>query len=381
MFIFQNLRAMIAQNIMWIIAPFLFLLVPKTILWFPIILGLLAWRTRNINQWPKWISASVPLWFAFLSLVSTIWAAFPDQQFILSIKQLYGVSFISASIILLSVIPPNQFRIFHYVFRRLVPIIMLVYLVIAISPHIHIEWAIYNRMFITLAVLNVVSMAYYIDQKKWRSAIFIYVLSLSVLYHSESSAALLVTFISYPLLLLSSCFFQIMRPIFMVLCPLIILTFPFIMPYIWNFLPQFEFLNTPSNGGRLEIWYGLSKVIAQNWFYGWGHEVTRFIELPIDHIFFLEATSAHPHNMAIQAWIEFGIIGAMPLAFIWYKLFSKANSPVMLVTLIGLFTVGSLSYNVWKTIWICLCVFAWFNARASEINHNRVGDQNPITAA
>lgn len=355
---------MIARYSVWIIAPFLFLITPKILSGWPLIMGISSWFSRNLNQFPKWISASVPLWFGFFGIVSIAWAAFPDVQLDFFMQRLPGLFVIAFMVLTLSITQAHYFQLFHAVWRRLVPITLWLFLVIMVSfPHHGFVLSDYNRMFVIIAVLSAPIIAQFMMNKGIRGAVYFYILLCGVLYLSESSAAFSVALLSLPLYLLSTRFFNAVKIVFMLFVPFFIIIMPFVMPYVWDWAQTMPMLNNLSTGGRLEIWYGLSTIISQHWGYGLGYDVTRFLDLPINHVFFTNEATTHAHNMAIQMWIEFGIIGALALALVWFELIRRASTPIMVITLFSLFMIGSLSYGVWQNDWLGLCVFAWFYAR------------------
>ncbi len=335
--------------VFWVVAPFLFLIAPKILAGFPFIMAAVVWSSRNYNQWPKWIAGSVPLWFGLLGIVSIAWAAFPDQQLDFFMQRLPGLIVVGLTIVTLSVVPEQYFKIFHFIWRKMVPIVLVVFLGLAFSPSIGVEWAAYNRMFVVIAILLITTFSFFLERGENRRAFILYALLCIVLWFSEATAGFMVGLLSLPLLYIvqnQTCF-KVLRVSSMIIAPILVLSLPFILPYIWTHVQEFEFLNDPSTGGRIEIWHGLSNLIAQNWGYGWGYDVTRFVELPLEHVFIPDEKALHPHNMAIQAWIEFGIVGALGLAVIWFQLLRHAKTPAVLLTLIGLFIIGSLSYGVW----------------------------------
>lgn len=65
-------------------------------------------------------------------------------------------------------------------------------------------------------------------------------------------------------------------------------------------------------GARIDIWsFAVSKAAQKPWL-GWGFESARNFEPVIPN---------HPHNMAIQAWLELGVPGLLLLAGLWTAIF------------------------------------------------------------
>src|SRR5436190_23671517 len=63
---------------------------------------------------------------------------------------------------------------------------------------------------------------------------------------------------------------------------------------------------------RLEIWDFVSRYALRHPLHGFGIEATRAVEaFDSQQIYQKKATILHPHNFAIQMWIEFGLIGGL----------------------------------------------------------------------
>lgn len=62
---------------------------------------------------------------------------------------------------------------------------------------------------------------------------------------------------------------------------------------------------------RLENWDFLSRRIHENPWTGFGLDSTRAMVFDTDQLYFKGNTIVHPHNLALQIWIEFGVGGAV----------------------------------------------------------------------
>ena len=115
-------------------------------------------------------------------------------------------------------------------------------------------------------------------------------------------------------------------------------------------------------GNRLEIWDYVSRYALQKPLLGYGIEAAREITDFDSHQIFQKGTSIlHPHNFALQLWLEFGVIGALcGAALISYLLhamrvsLSVAQGRIALPTLIAALSVASTGYGMWQGWWLGL---------------------------
>lgn len=121
-----------------------------------------------------------------------------------------------------------------------------------------------------------------------------------------------------------------------------------------------------SAGNRLEVWDYISRYALQNPLYGFGVEATRSVkEFDSAEIFQRGKTILHPHNFALQAWIEFGLIGAISTcALVIYSLqkiqkdFQYGSQRIFLPTFCMLVSIGATGYGVWQGWWLGLILMA-----------------------
>jgi O-antigen ligase len=114
-------------------------------------------------------------------------------------------------------------------------------------------------------------------------------------------------------------------------------------------------------GARMEIWDYVSRYALQNPLYGFGVEATRQVQhFGSGEIYQQGQTILHPHNFALQLWMEFGLIGVtLGAALIGYLLLqmkhlSVAQSRVTLPTLVAVLSVASTGYGMWQGWWLGL---------------------------
>jgi O-antigen ligase len=141
------------------------------------------------------------------------------------------------------------------------------------------------------------------------------------------------------------------------------MTFPALALYAYQFQdavnasPYFGH-NGAFGGQRLEIWHGVAeKVLARPWL-GYGTEATRVLHFDFKK-YFPGGTVLHPHNLALQIWIEFGLFGIVAAcAALVYLLRAicvdmdgiarRAALPTFMMSLL----IGSTAYGMWQGWWI-----------------------------
>ncbi len=115
---------------------------------------------------------------------------------------------------------------------------------------------------------------------------------------------------------------------------------------------------------RLDIWtFASARVLERPWF-GWGLDASRT---------FGPAVPLHPHDAALQLWLELGVIGAALAAVFWAAVFwfagvrAEDDRPVggaWAATAAAYLTLGALSFGVWQEWWLALGAVAFAAALA-----------------
>lgn len=138
-----------------------------------------------------------------------------------------------------------------------------------------------------------------------------------------------------------------------------IFTAPWLAQYMFNAMPaligDIEWFQQSYALNRLEIWDYIGRYIEANPYYGFGIEVTRSID-NFDSAFLYDekATVLHPHNFALQFWIEFGVIGAaFSSVLIGYILRALMQMEAQyarlgLVVFMGLLCPAATAYGLWQ---------------------------------
>ncbi|MEM8917163.1 MAG: O-antigen ligase family protein, partial [Pseudomonadota bacterium] len=162
---------------------------------------------------------------------------------------------------------------------------------------------------------------------------------------------------------------------------LYILTAPWIFVAIYQpAIEQFRDWTSASAGARLEIWRAVGGLSLERPVFGWGPEAIGKMEgIFSEDDFFMNRsnhlTAHHPHNFALQAWLDLGAIGAIVVtALIILAFFRISHLPRPLAAAgVGMMTAlivgGSLSPGLWQAWWIsaiCLAVCQFIIATRSD---------------
>jgi O-antigen ligase len=138
---------------------------------------------------------------------------------------------------------------------------------------------------------------------------------------------------------------------------------PFVTPYMFKHAGLFrasELLVESSASQRLEIWDFIGRKIQEAPFLGQGMYATRFIEdFETAQIYYYSSTLMHPHNAALQLWLEFGVLGAIAgtaaiALFLWtcYRTENQPAQRLYLTVFCMLFLVALLGWGMWQAWWL-----------------------------
>lgn len=124
-----------------------------------------------------------------------------------------------------------------------------------------------------------------------------------------------------------------------------------------------------SAGHRLLIWSFAGDRIAERALAGWGLDASRAIPGGEDPIRAGETwMPLHPHNAALQQWLELGVPGALLFALLvglawsalacveWPPLFAAAAGASLTTAFVGCFA----TYGIWQEWWLGVLWFSFF---------------------
>ncbi len=153
-----------------------------------------------------------------------------------------------------------------------------------------------------------------------------------------------------------------------------ILTFTLVIllaltPVIVHFLYQqfvldiqnVEWLREAYAGHRIEIWNFVTNYAMNGPFYGYGIEAARYVaQYDHDYIYHTKETVLHPHNFAVQIWIEFGVLGVIAFAGLFYFICDRLaqiphiKRPYAVALFFAVLSVSAFGYGMWQSWWIGL---------------------------
>ncbi len=113
---------------------------------------------------------------------------------------------------------------------------------------------------------------------------------------------------------------------------------------------------------RLENWDFLSRRILENPLTGFGLDSTRYMIFDTEQLYFKNNSIMHPHNIGLQLWIEFGVLGvswALACLTYLYLLFMKFPANIRrlsFVTMCGITVFLLVSWSIWAS-WLLALIF------------------------
>jgi O-antigen ligase len=125
---------------------------------------------------------------------------------------------------------------------------------------------------------------------------------------------------------------------------------------------------------RVAIWRFVDERIADRPFLGWGLNASRFLGEKAELRPSIEVLPLHPHNGALQLWVELGVVGASCGAVLaalaaWRALDPALDAPARaaaMATLASCLVIALTAYGLWQGWWFCLLwlAAAWVVATA-----------------
>ncbi len=192
-------------------------------------------------------------------------------------------------------------------------------------------------------------------------------LILLMLFLSESQSSQLCFVIGLLFLFVFPYARKMAWAVIMVLMAALIILAPFLAQFLFRTVAEnIEGIEWFANGyatNRMEIWEFVGRYALQQPLYGYGIEATRHIkDFDIQMLYHSEPTVLHPHNFAIQLWIEFGLMGAVLSSLFFAYLINTirimplAAARVALPTLFAFISVGATGYGMWQSWWLGECI-------------------------
>ncbi|MBO6560704.1 MAG: O-antigen ligase family protein [Nisaea sp.] len=147
---------------------------------------------------------------------------------------------------------------------------------------------------------------------------------------------------------------------------LLMLGAPWLFADILTLVPDYLSLLPPSFAERLEIWNAASLAVLDQPLLGQGVGAMRGLEVPEalrESYALFKTPTIHPHNAAVQIWLEFGLFGIVAvLAPLWRLVLAIGGKPqparaAALSALAAGLVIASVSYGIWQETWLGIIGF------------------------
>lgn len=152
-----------------------------------------------------------------------------------------------------------------------------------------------------------------------------------------------------------------------------VMSAPWLAQYLFSLVPQSgepihqyaSYINHTNYLPRLELWDYVSRYALQSPWLGYGMDATRYVTaFDSKQIYQPGVTLLHPHNAALQIWMEFGALGAVltagGMALLCKKLSDQPDQlskRLGLAVFAGVMAVGVVGYGLWQAWWVGLLTF------------------------
>ncbi len=126
---------------------------------------------------------------------------------------------------------------------------------------------------------------------------------------------------------------------------------------------------------RMDIWDFVSRRALERPLTGFGADATEFIKnFDSSGLYWKSKQVLHPHNFAIQLWIEFGVMGPLLMGAFFMDFLQKLSrqnamdSRIMGGLFIAVLLISASAFGFWQTYWIGLMGFVWAAAVLTRKN-------------
>lgn len=148
----------------------------------------------------------------------------------------------------------------------------------------------------------------------------------------------------------------------------ILVLMPYISPVLFKTMaePLSRFggiMDKSSSSMRLENYDFIARKIDERPLTGFGIDATRFLKFDTEQVYFKANTIIHPHNLPLQVWIEFGMIGVAiffcAFLFLALRIFTAPASFRVFACAIffSMMVFMMVSWSMWAN-WLVAFIFA-----------------------
>ncbi len=327
-------------------------------------------------RWHKQQVLSVIFLFLWL-LVSSLWSENPGHS-LETVLKIVGISAVGFLFVVASYrLPPDFFSkiktalvagflaalglFFIEVFGGM-PLTTLKYIIQeGNTQEIYLHWL--NRGLSILSIFTWPVLFILLERKSWPKVLALFIATTGLLFFSDAGAAVIALLFGvfvYAVGFISS---QKSRTVILLAVTFVTLIGPAIIGKtmtredIPETVPQTYAYSAYT---RLGLWAYSFDTALQRPFTGWGVGGSRFVQAdPSAPPEARRDIKLHPHNLALQAFLEGGIVGLLAFCsiifwIVWKMAHAKGavRRGTLLATFFSTITVASISYGVWQSWWL-----------------------------
>lgn len=197
-------------------------------------------------------------------------------------------------------------------------------------------------------------------------ALVIVLVGLAVPSIGESASAMLAAVAGVLVLPLAVLNGRMASRLVLLLAVPLMITAPWLLGNLMVWMPDYVAVFPPSFADRLEIWHSASLAALEQPLLGLGLGAMRSLEVPeavrATYSFFKHGTT-HPHNAAIQIWLELGLGGILAvLVLLWRLVLASDGLPrpgraAAISALCCGLVIAAVSYGLWQETWLGIIGF------------------------
>ncbi len=225
-----------------------------------------------------------------------------------------------------------------------------------------------------LSVLAIIVWPFAAAAQRFLSVIALMVATLIVL-SGEMVTAQIAIAVAAVVWILTQAFGRYLVKLLGTLAVLFIVSAPFLiqLPLVEEWRPRIDAMEWTSVPHRVCIWEFVSARILEKPLLGWGLDSSRSIPGgEVDCIEDGPSIALHPHNVALQVWLELGLFGAFALAALVAMAFRVVATlpPGMPIAggaaaLVAALTTAALSYGIWQNWWVAVLALMAMTVRSA----------------
>ncbi len=146
---------------------------------------------------------------------------------------------------------------------------------------------------------------------------------------------------------------------------------PFLVMALWPYaqmMAQNDLLKEASAPERMEVWFAITQKILERPIWGYGFDATQAItHFDTQQIYQPGTRFSHPHNLALQVWVEFGAVGALFLSWALITTLrhilahpARAVRRLYFTSYAATLSVALVGWGMWQGWWMTLVLLIVF---------------------